>query len=138
MARILAIDIGSKLCGLAWSDPLQIIASHLNSVDRRELIKTIETLLKDGTVETIVVGYPKKLNGEPTHMTAPAEALKQELEKKFNLPVVLWDERFTSQMAFNTLLESNVSKKKRQDKDLINAVSATIILQSYLDSLPRK
>ena len=118
MARILAIDIGSKLCGLAWSDPLQIIASHLNSVDRRELIKTIETLLKDGTVETIVVGYPKKLNGEPTHMTAPAEALKQELEKKFNLPVV--------------------SKNKRKDKDLINAVSATIILQSYLDSLPRK
>ncbi|MCS7074060.1 MAG: Holliday junction resolvase RuvX [Bacteroidia bacterium] len=134
MARILAIDIGSKLCGLAWSDPSQLIATQLGSVHRKELLARIADFLNQEPIERIIVGYPKNLNGKDTHMTLPAEQLKTELETKFQIPVVLWDERFTSQMAFQSLIDAGASKKKRQDKELINTISASILLQSYLDS----
>mgnify|MGYP000131100533 CR=1 FL=1 len=134
MARILAIDYGKKRTGLAETDDLQIIASGLTTVDTSSLFDFIAKYLRENQVEKFVVGYPLRLNGEKSETTLMVESFSEKLLKKFpTIPIQMVDERLTSQMAFNVMIESGISKKKRRNKGLIDKISATIILQSYLE-----
>lgn len=135
MARILAIDYGKKRTGLAWTDPLQIIATAVGSFDTKDFLTKLKEIFEHEEVETIVLGFPTNWKNEATDATSAVKQFKNTLEKNFSdTPIVLWDERFTSKLAKQAILASGAKKKKRQDKHLVNAVSATIILQEYLDS----
>ena len=134
MARILAIDYGSKRCGIVVTDPLQIIANGLTTVGSREIFAFLETYFGKEEVETIVVGEPKRLSGEATDSTAQTNAFVKQLAQKFpSKKIERVDERFTSKMAFQTMIDSGLKKKDRRDKSLIDEISATIILQSYME-----
>lgn len=134
MGRIIALDFGLKRTGIALTDELNIIASGLATVDSRELMPYLGKLVAEKKVETIVLGFPKRLNNEDAHVTQNVRLLKEALEKKFPLcKVVLLDERFTSKMAFKTMIDSGLKKKDRQNKALIDEISATILLQDYLN-----
>jgi putative Holliday junction resolvase len=135
MGKIIAIDFGLKRTGLAITDENKIIASGLKTVDSKDLMSFLIDLFKKDKVETIVLGLPKRLNNEPTHITENVILLKEALVKQFpTVNVSLLDERFTSKMAFQTMIDSGLSKKQRQNKGLIDEISATILLQSYMDS----
>lgn len=135
MGKIIAIDYGKKRTGLAVTDELQIIASGLTTVNTKELFSFLTQYFKDNQVDEIVLGFPKRLNNEATHNTLPVLKLKEKLEKTFqNQKVILVDERFTSKMAFQTMIDSGLKKKQRQNKALVDEISATIILQSYMES----
>ena len=136
MGKLLAIDFGLKRTGLAITDENKIIASGLTTVDSRDLMTFLVNLNQKEKLETIVLGEPKRLNNEPSHITANVHLLKEALEKQFPLiPVVLIDERFTSKMAFQSMIDNGMSKKQRSNKGLIDEISATIILQSYMQTL---
>jgi putative Holliday junction resolvase len=136
MGKLLAIDFGLKRTGLAITDENKIIASGLTTVDSRDLMTFLVNLNQKEKLETIVLGEPKRLNNEPSHITANVHLLKEALEKQFPLiPIVLIDERFTSKMAFQSMIDNGMSKKQRQNKGLIDEISATIILQSYMQTL---
>lgn len=131
--RILALDYGKKRTGLAVTDPLQLIASGLTTVLTHELIPYLRKYIAQEPVELFVIGEPKNLDGEATHGTALVEECIRILQKNFpEIPVKKMDERFTSKMAFRSLIDSGVKKKDRQNKALVDEVSATIILQEYL------
>ena len=133
MARILAIDFGEKRTGIAITDELQIIASGLTTIATSELIDFLKTYIKEEDVELFVLGEPKQLNNEVSESEALILPFIDTLKKEIpNIPVVRMDERFTSKMAFQTMIDSGLGKKKRQDKGLVDEISATIILQSYL------
>ena len=135
MARIMAIDYGAKRVGLAVTDPLQIIASPLDTVHSKDFIEFIRKYLQHEAVEAFVVGMPKRLDSTDTDATAGAKGCATLLRKHFpQIPVHLHDERFTSRMAQQTILAGGVKKKDRQNKELVDRVSATIILQSFLES----
>lgn len=135
MPRIMAIDYGSKRCGIAVTDPLQIIANGLTTVSTHELFTFLENYFAKEEVETIVVGEPKRLNGTATHATPLVNAFVQQLSKKFPAKKIeRVDERFTSKMAFQTMIDSGLKKKDRANKALVDEVSATIILQSYMET----
>lgn len=130
------MDFGLRRTGIAITDEMNIIASGLTTVDSRELMAFLEKTVPARNVDTIVIGEPKRLNSEDTHMTQNVRYLKEDLEKKFpGVQVVLIDERFTSKMAFQSMIDGGLSKKQRRDKALIDEVSATIILQSYMSQL---
>jgi putative Holliday junction resolvase len=134
MGRVIGIDFGLKRTGLALSDPSEIIASGLKTVDSRELMKVLIELVQKENVEAIALGEPKRLNNEASHITVNVHLLKEALENQFPLiKIVLIDERFTSKMAFQAMIDGGVKKKDRQNKATVDMVSATIILQSYLD-----
>lgn len=136
MGKLLAIDFGLKRTGLAITDENKIIASGLTTVDSRDLMTFLVSLNQKEKLETIILGEPKRLNNEPSHITANVHLLKEALEKQFPLiPVVLIDERFTSKMAFQSMIDNGMSKKQRSNKGLIDEISATIILQSYMQTL---
>ena len=136
MGKIIAIDFGLKRTGIAITDENKIIASGLTTVDSRELMKFLIDLSKKENLETIVLGEPKRLNNEPSHITANVFLLKEALEKQFPLiPIKLIDERFTSKMAFQSMIDNGMTKKQRQNKGLIDEISATIILQSYMSAI---
>lgn len=135
MGKILALDFGLKRTGVAISDELQMFAFGLETVDSKLLMDFLIEKVPSEKIETIVLGMPKRLNNEDAHVTENVRLLKKALEEKF--PVVkidLMDERFTSKMASAAILASGAKKKKRQEKSLVDKVSATIILQSYLES----
>jgi putative holliday junction resolvase len=135
MARILAIDYGTKRVGLAVTDPGQIIASALATIHPKDLLKYLKDYLAKEEVECIVVGEPKTLKNEVTDATRHIEGFVKLLRKELpDVKIERMDERFTSSMAQRTLLDSGLKKKDRQNKELLDQVSATIILQSYLDS----
>ncbi|MFN8397023.1 MAG: Holliday junction resolvase RuvX [Bacteroidia bacterium] len=135
MARIIGIDYGMKRTGLAWTDPLKIIATGLETVATDTLVPHLQTLLKKEQVERIVLGYPTRLDGTDTDTTQPVLALKKKLEETFpGIPVTLWDEQFSSKKAMRAMIDGGVSKKNRRDKALIDKVSATLILQEYLSA----
>lgn len=135
MGRILAIDHGKKRVGLAITDPLQIIASGLDTVANSDLMNYLTDYMKAEEVETIVLGEPKNLDATDTDSTVMVKHLKARLKKAFPLvKIESMDERFTSKMAFQTMLESGIGKEKRRDKALVDKISATIILQSYMES----
>jgi putative Holliday junction resolvase len=136
MARILAIDYGKKRTGLAVTDPLQIIATGLETIPSHQIIPYLKKYLATESVEKILIGYPLSLKGDPTHGTALVQECVRILKKHFpQMPIVEVDERFTSKMAFQSMLDSGMKKKDRQNKGLIDEISATIILQEYLQQL---
>lgn len=134
--RILALDFGLKRTGIAITDELNIIASGLKTVDSKLLMTELSKLISEKSISTLVLGEPKRLNNEDSHITQNVYLLKEALEKQFpNVKVILYDERFTSKMAFQTMIDGGLSKKQRQNKALIDEISATILLQSYMQSI---
>ena len=135
MARILAIDYGKKRTGLAVTDELQIIAGGLTTVATTDLIDYILDYVKHENVERIIVGLPKKMNNEYSENMVRIEPFVNRLRKLLpDTPVEFYDERFTTQLAHQVILAAGLKKKARQNKALVDEISATIILQSYLDS----
>ncbi|MBT8265849.1 MAG: Holliday junction resolvase RuvX [Bacteroidia bacterium] len=135
MGRIVAIDFGVKRTGIAVTDELQIIASGLTTVKTAELMTFLKTYTSNESVELFIVGLPKQLNNDPSESEALILPFIESLTQNFpNIPIERVDERFTSKIAFQTMIDSGLSKKKRRDKGLIDEISATIILQSYLYS----
>lgn len=135
MARILAIDFGEKRTGIAVSDPLQMIANGLTTVDTTRLEQFLIDYVAKESVERFVIGFPTTLRNEPAVVTAQITPFVEKLKQRFpSIPVELVDERFTSKMAFQTMIDGGLKKKARQNKGLIDQISATIILQTYLES----
>ena len=133
MSRILAIDYGVKRTGLAITDPLQIIASGLETVETVRIFSYLEQLFRAENIETVVVGQPKQLNGQDSQSTPFIESFILKFKEKFpQIQITRIDERFTSKIAFRTMIDSGLSKKKRQNKALIDEIAATIMLQDYL------
>ena len=135
MARILSIDYGRKRTGLAVTDPLQIIANGLTTVPTAELERFLLDYVKKEEVERIVIGLPKQMNGEMSESWRYIEPFINRLKKVLPaIPVELVDERFTSVLAHQAILQSGVGKqRRREDKGMVDEISATIILQSYLE-----
>lgn len=134
MARILSIDYGKKRTGIAVSDPLQMIANGLTTVDTEQLFDFIADYLSKEQVERIVVGYPKQTNGEDSENMKRITPFVNRLRKLYpNITIELYDERFTSVLAHRAIIESGISRKARQDKALVDKISATIILQDYME-----
>lgn len=139
MARILAIDYGIKRTGIAVTDPLQIIANSIGTVDTNTVFDFLTNYFKKETVEKVVLGLPRQMNNEPSQSMPLVEKFYREFSEKFpSVPIEYYDERFTSKLASRAIIEGGVKKKDRQNKGLIDSVSATILLQSYLDSLKFK
>lgn len=137
MARIIAIDYGKKRTGLAVTDPMKIIASGLATIDTEQLVWYLKQYFAKEAVERILLGHPKRLDGSDNEITAKVEKVFGQLQKLFpGIPVQLVDERFTSKMAFQTMIDSGLKKKDRQNKALIDEISATILLQGYLEHHP--
>ena len=133
MGRLLGIDFGTKRVGLAETDPMQIIASALDTIDRKEIIKFLDVYVKKEKVDAFIVGEPKQMDFTESESEKYIKEFIVELNKKFpKIKVLRVDERFTSKMAFQTMIDSGISKKARKNK---GTISATIILQSYLDSI---
>lgn len=136
MARILAIDYGGKRTGLAVTDPLQIIATGLSTIESRELIPYLKNYFLTELVELIIIGLPKNWDDSDTHGTPLAEAAIKKLQKSFpHIPVKTVDERYTSKMAKDAMLQMGMKKKDRQVKGNVDIIAATIILQEYLQSI---
>ena len=134
MPRILAIDYGAKRVGLAVTDPLKLIASPLDTVHSKDLVTYIQKYLSKEEVEAFVVGMPKKLDNTDTNATQMAKGCVTILRKNFpDISIHLQDERFTSSMAMSAMIAGGVKKKDRQNKETVDKVSATIILQSFLE-----
>lgn len=134
MGRILAFDYGEKRIGIAVTDELQIIASGLTTIDTKKIFSFLTTYLKTENVELFVVGEPKQMNNTASESEALISVFVTKLEQTFpKIPIKRIDERFTSKIAFKSLIDNNLKKKHRQNKALIDEVSATIILQSYLE-----
>jgi putative Holliday junction resolvase len=134
MGRILGIDFGTKRIGLAVTDPLQIFASPLKTVKNNEFDDFIKEYLKTESIEEFVIGYPVKLNNKASESVKYINPFIRKIKKAFpGKPVHLVDERFTSGMALKTMIEGGVKKEDRRDKAMIDKISASIILQSFLD-----
>ncbi|MBQ7686817.1 MAG: Holliday junction resolvase RuvX [Bacteroidaceae bacterium] len=134
MARIMSIDYGQKRTGIAVSDPLQMIANGLTTVDTAQLLDFIADYLSKEQVERIVVGYPKQTNGEDSENMKRITPFVNRLRKLYpTITVELYDERFTSVLAHRAIIESGIGRKSRQDKALVDKISATIILQDYME-----
>jgi putative Holliday junction resolvase len=133
MGRWLALDVGAKRTGIAVTDPLRIIATSLNTISTSELIPFLKEYFQREEVELLVVGEPKQLDNTASQSAGLINAEIEKLKKAFPLlPIHRVDERFTSKMASQAIAQSGMNKKNRQSKELIDAVSATIILQSYM------
>jgi putative Holliday junction resolvase len=135
MPRILAIDYGEKRTGIAVTDELQIIASGLITVKTNELIKFLINYTNKEQVELFIVGQPKQMNNSDSESEKHILSFLKQLEKSLpKIPIKRIDERFTSKIAFQTMIDSGLKKKQRRNKGLVDEISATIILQSYLYS----
>ncbi len=134
MARILAIDYGKKRTGIAVTDPLKIIATGLQTIDSHELIPFLKNYFTNEKVEQIIIGMPLNLDETETHGTAPAKNAIKRLQKAFpQIPVETVDERYTSKMAVNAMLDMGMKKKDRQIKGNVDVIAATIMLQTYME-----
>lgn len=134
MGRILAIDYGKKRVGIAVTDPLQMIANRLTTVPSHEIWTFLKNYFSKESVEKVIVGYPVQMNNQPSEAVQYINPFLKNFQKEFpDMPLEQVDERFTSKMAFQTMIDAGVKKKDRQNKETIDAVSATIILQSYLE-----
>ena len=135
MARILAIDYGTKRTGIAITDELQIIASGLTTVNTKGIFSFLKTYTSKEQVELFLVGEPKQMDNTASESEVFIAKFLSKLEKQFpNIPVKRVDERFTSKMAFQTMIDSGLKKNQRKNKALVDEISATLILQSYLYS----
>lgn len=135
MGRILALDYGRKRTGVAVSDPLKIIANGLTTVPTHELLVFLQNYMVKEQVERILIGLPKQMSGELSESMNYIRPFVARLKKMFpDVPVEFVDERFTSVLAHQAMLDGGLKKKERQNKALVDEISATIILQSYLES----
>ena len=135
MGRILAIDYGTRRTGLAVSEPLRIIAGALATVETKQLERYLADYFAENDVDIIVLGKPTQMNGTPSQTMRYIEPLAGRLRHAYpDKEVVLYDERFTSVLAHRTMLESGIGREARRDKALVDRISATIILQSYMES----
>ena len=135
MARIMAIDYGKKRTGIAVTDELQLIANGLTTVATAELVTFVTSYVEREPVECIVVGLPKQMNNEPSENMRRIDPFVNRLRKLLpGIPVVFHDERFTSVLAHQAILASGIGKMARRNKELVDEISATIILQSYMES----
>lgn len=135
MGRILSIDYGKKRCGIAVTDPLKIIPGGLATVDTSALMAFLDDYLRRETVERIVVGEPRQNNGEPSENYARVKSWAGQFRKLHpDIPLEFYDERFTSVLAHRAMLDGGLKKKARQNKALVDEISATIILQDYMNS----
>ncbi len=135
MGRLLSIDYGKKRTGLAVSDPLQIIASGLTTVETSKIFDFLNEYLQKEEVSCIVVGLPKQMNNEPSENMKRVEPFVNRLRKLYpQISVEYWDERFSSKMAEQTMRDAGLKKKDRQNKELVDEISAAIILQGYMES----
>ena len=133
MSRIISIDYGLKRTGLAVTDPLQIIATGLTTVHSKELIPFLKDYFEKEAVELIIIGEPKNWDNTDTHATPLVEKCIGELQKNFPaMPIKKVDERYTSKMAKDAMLEMGMKKKDRRNKALVDEIAATIMLQEYL------
>jgi putative Holliday junction resolvase len=129
----MAIDYGKKRCGIAVTDTLQISANGLDTVLTENIFKFLKEYLTNEDVETLVIGEPKRMNDEPSAVEEQIKVFIRGVEKRFpKINVEREDERFTSKMAMQSMVQGGVKKKKRREKELVDKVSATLILQSYL------
>lgn len=136
MGRVLAIDYGTKRTGIAVTDALRIIATPLETVATQELINFLKAYLQKETVDEFVVGMPKTLKNEDSAIAPLVRKFVEELKKTFpDKPVHLADERFTSSIAMRAMIDGGMKKKDRQEKGNVDKISATIILQSFLDAV---
>lgn len=134
MPRILAIDYGTKRCGIAATDPLQIIASAVATVDTKQLDTWLKNYLSAEEVSTLVVGKPMRLDGSETHSSKAVANFVTSLRKNFpNITIAEVDERFTSAIAQRTMIDMGMKKKDRRNKSNVDQISATLILQTYLE-----
>ena len=134
MGRILAIDYGRRRTGLAVTDPAQIIPGGLTTVATGELLKFLDDYIKRETVERVVVGWPTQTSGQPSENQQRVAEFVRAFERRHpDVPVVKQDERFTSVIAHRTMIDAGLSRKRRQDKALVDEISATLILQQYMD-----
>jgi len=135
LSRILAIDYGRKRVGLAVTDPMQIIANGLETVAAKDVLDYIENYMKTEPVELVVVGYPKQLNNEDSESMKFLKPFMGQFKKRFpDMPIAYIDERYTSKIAFQTMIDGGLKKKARRNKALVDTISATIILQSYMET----
>ena len=133
MGRLLAIDYGSKRTGVAVTDEMQIIASGLTTVDTKNIIDFLKSYIDKESVDLILIGLPKQMNNELSESEPLILKFIKTLDKELpDIPIHRVDERFTSKMAFQTMIDSGLNKKKRKNKALVDEISATLILQSYL------
>ncbi len=136
MARILCIDYGLKRTGIAVTDPLQIIATGLTTVDSPQLIPFLKNYFQQETVELILIGEPKNLDDSDTHATPLVKQAIKKLEKEFSfIPVKTVDERYTSKMAKQARIDMGMKKKDRRNKRTVDEIAATIMLQEYMQTL---
>ncbi len=134
MARIICIDYGLKRTGLAVTDPLQIIATGLTTVETPQLIIFLKDYFKKEEVELILIGEPRNLDDSDTHATGPVQKFIGRLKKEFpKIPVRTIDERYTSKMATRAMLDMGLKKKQRQNKALVDEIAATMMLQEYMN-----
>lgn len=136
--RILAFDYGTKRIGIAVTDPLQIIATGLDTIHPKDVIEFLKEYLVKEQVELFVVGEPRQMDGTPSQSAQHVKGFINSLKKQFpQIPVVTTDERFTSKMASATVAQSGFKKSDRRNKERLDTISATIILQSYLEEVNR-
>ena len=134
MARLMAIDFGTKRTGIAITDELQIIASGLTTIPTKDLLSFLKTYTSEENVELFIVGEPKQMNFELSESEVSIAKFLEKLNKAIpHIPVKRVDERFTSKMAFQTMIDSGLKKKQRQNKALIDEIAATIMLQDYMN-----
>ncbi len=135
MGRIMALDVGQKRIGLAVTDPLRIIATGLDTVHVSEVFDYIEQYLQKESVDLFVVGYPVQMNNNPSLSVEYIEPVVSKLKKRFSsIPVKWMDERFTSKMAMQAMIDAGAGKKSRRNKAAIDKISAVIMLQSFIES----
>jgi putative Holliday junction resolvase len=136
VSRILCIDYGLKRTGIAVTDPLQIIATGLTTVDSKELISFLKNYFQHEMVELIVIGEPKNLDDSDTHATPLVKEIIKKLQKEFpQLPIKTVDERYTSKMAKQAMIDMGMKKKDRRNKRTVDEIAATIMLQEYMQSI---
>ncbi|MBQ6652005.1 MAG: Holliday junction resolvase RuvX [Prevotella sp.] len=135
MARIVSVDYGQKRTGIAVTDPLQLIANGLVTVSTSELFTFLSDYVGQEEVERIVIGEPRQANGLPSENMARAQQFVNRWRKATpHIPIEFYDERFTSVLAHRAMIDAGLGKKRRQDKKLVDEISATIILQSYMEA----
>lgn len=133
MGRILAIDYGLKRTGIAVTDPLQIIATGLTTIESPRLVNFLKDYLLKETVDLFIIGYPKNWDDSDTHATSLVEEAVKRLQKNFPaIPVKMVDERYTSKMASRAMIDMGMKKSQRRNKALVDEIAATIMLQEYL------
>lgn len=136
MGRVLAIDFGRKRCGIAVTDILKIVASPHSTVATGELMKFLKSYVAENDVELFVMGMPRQMDGTPSESFKYIEPFVGRLKKEIpQIPLVYQDERFTSKLAFDAMIAGGVKKSDRRDKAMVDRLSASIILQSYLERL---